>query len=232
VRDLEDDGYAIGGENKDTPVYGSAIFGPKIGQGFFQNLNGNYQPVTMDLWFMRAWGRLTGTLQGQQNPAAFAKTRTRLENALLAAGRTVPKEDADLRREAEAISAAHERDYRENRAEYNSGARKKSELSLAAERFSFANDGINETPSSGGDRIWMRNVVNQSREMLAKEGINVTNADLQAIWWYPEKDLYAKLGGRDSEGINVDYSSALQDLARKHGIDDTAITRAVGSMDR
>jgi hypothetical protein len=41
-------------------VKGSAIFGPKIGQGFFQNLLGNYDPVTVDLWLRRTYGRLTG----------------------------------------------------------------------------------------------------------------------------------------------------------------------------
>jgi len=41
-------------------VKGSAAFGPKIGQGFFQNLLGNYDPVTVDLWLRRTFGRLTG----------------------------------------------------------------------------------------------------------------------------------------------------------------------------
>ena len=31
--------------------------------------------------------------------------------------------------------------------------------------------------------------------------------DLQAIWWHPEKELYSKLGGRDSEAINIDYTT-------------------------
>ena len=33
----------------DGKVYGSAMFGPKIGNGFFQNLIGNYEPLTQDL---------------------------------------------------------------------------------------------------------------------------------------------------------------------------------------
>ena len=44
----------------DDAVKGSAVFGPKIGQGFFQNLKGNYDPVTIDLWLRRTFGRLTG----------------------------------------------------------------------------------------------------------------------------------------------------------------------------
>ena len=51
--------FSIAGYSTDK-VKGSAIFGPKIGQGFFQNLRGNYNPVTVDLWLRRTFGRLTG----------------------------------------------------------------------------------------------------------------------------------------------------------------------------
>lgn len=51
-----------GSELSDEMVYGSIVFGPKVGNGFFQNLIGNHSPVTIDLWFMRTWGRYTGSL--------------------------------------------------------------------------------------------------------------------------------------------------------------------------
>jgi hypothetical protein len=230
--ELTADGHPIQGENVDTPVYGSAIFGPKIGGGFFQNLNGNYNPVTMDLWFMRAWGRLAGSLKGQLDPASFAKTQGRFERALAAGGGPVPPTLEELKSQADAIVALHERDYAAHAAEYRAKTRLKSELTLSAERMIHAMDGINETPKSGGDRIWMRDVVDHARQMLSAEGTHLSNADLQAIWWYPEKELYAKLGGRDTEGTNVDYSTALQAEARKNGIPGEAIARAVGPVDR
>ncbi len=43
-------------------VYGAAVIGPKIGNGFFANLYGNYEQLTLDRWAMRSWGRMTGTL--------------------------------------------------------------------------------------------------------------------------------------------------------------------------
>ena len=43
-------------------VYGSAIIGAKIGNGFFANLYGKYEQLTVDRWAMRTWGRMTGTL--------------------------------------------------------------------------------------------------------------------------------------------------------------------------
>ena len=33
---------------------------PKIGNGFYQNLRGNYDPLTMDRWWMRFANRITG----------------------------------------------------------------------------------------------------------------------------------------------------------------------------
>ena len=51
-----------GGYGLDEMVYGAAIMGPKIGNGFFANLNGNYDQLTLDRWAMRTWGRMTGTL--------------------------------------------------------------------------------------------------------------------------------------------------------------------------
>ena len=230
VKDLKGMGYDIGGENVGTQVKGSAILGPKIGGGFYQNLNGNFDPVTMDLWFMRGWGRLTGTLVGMA-PEALAKQRVRLEDALTAAGQRVPKTVPALMKAAEDIIGSHERDYVTNRAAYDSGAKAKSELTYAAERFEKGQAGINEQPGSGSARTWMRSVVGRARELLAAEGTHVTPADLQAIWWYPEKDLYGKLGGRDSEGVNVDYASAISDLARKKGVSDADLARAVGSVD-
>ena len=46
----------------DTPVNGSYIIGAKIGQGFYQNLIGNFDNLTQDIWFMRTINRLTGSV--------------------------------------------------------------------------------------------------------------------------------------------------------------------------
>jgi hypothetical protein len=55
-------GQKVSGENKTTMVYGAAALGPKIGNGFFMNLYGHFEQLTMDRWLMRTWGRWTGTL--------------------------------------------------------------------------------------------------------------------------------------------------------------------------
>jgi hypothetical protein len=113
------------------------------------------------------------------------------------------------------------------RALYDGGDLVKSELTLAAERYLHGRRGIREQPRSGAERNWMRDRVDRARELLAEEGIHVTNADLQAIWWYPEKELYAKLGGEGTDALN--YAGALADLVRKQGIADGQIQSAIRS---
>ena len=63
VKDVEAfTGSTVSGENKTEMVYGAAVMGPKIGNGFFANLYGQFEQLTMDRWLMRTWGRMTGTL--------------------------------------------------------------------------------------------------------------------------------------------------------------------------
>ena len=69
----------------DDVVNGSAMFGPKIGQGFFQNLIGNFNPVTVDLWMRRTWGRWTGnTLGAGLTPARIARFVDEMRDAKIA----------------------------------------------------------------------------------------------------------------------------------------------------
>jgi hypothetical protein len=139
------------------------------------------------------------------------------ERLLKDAGEKVPRGDAAMRKKAEEIMLTHERDFRNNRKLYDSGEREKSDLTKAADRWLFGRHGINETPGSGSQRVWMRSVVNRARDILESRGHKMTNADLQATWWYPEKELYGKLGGKAAEGLNVDYETAMRDLLRARG---------------
>jgi hypothetical protein len=68
-------GIKIGSSEKEsTEVYGSYVLGPKIGQGFYQNLRGNFTPLTMDIWFNRLFNRISG------KPFAVVTDKTRLAN--------------------------------------------------------------------------------------------------------------------------------------------------------
>lgn len=81
VRQLEQMGYDVGGEGANELVRGAAIIGPKIGNGFFSNLNGLFDALTMDRWFMRTWGRWTGTLIAFK-PDAFKEKVSKFRDIL------------------------------------------------------------------------------------------------------------------------------------------------------
>lgn len=66
-------GKNVSGENLTTEVYGAAALGPKIGNGFFANLYGHFEQLTMDRWLMRTWGRWTGTLVEENKAQVKAK---------------------------------------------------------------------------------------------------------------------------------------------------------------
>lgn len=74
-------GNKVSGENKTTMVYGAAALGPKIGNGFFMNLYGRFEQLTMDRWLMRTWGRWTGTLV-ENNPAQVKSKRSQFKSLI------------------------------------------------------------------------------------------------------------------------------------------------------
>jgi len=62
-------------ELQDTVVFGSYLAGPKIGQGFYQNLRGNFEPLTMDIWWMRMWNRLVNRPFKPETPQSVIKQK-------------------------------------------------------------------------------------------------------------------------------------------------------------
>ena len=232
--DLKDDGFGLpNGIGVDTDTHGSAMFGPKIGGGFYQNLMGNFHPVTQDLWFMRTFGRLSGTLMDTvKTEEGRKKNWQRYINALQAEGIKVPKTKAGL----EALSKQHLRDwetkFRRYRQQFNAGAFKKGELDNAAQRVQEMLHGVMQDPGSGADRAWRAGIVHRARHLLKQRtGHDLTPADFQATIWYPEKDLWRHLGStagaKGEESNNVDYSQAFQRIARQRGHNDAAIQQAL-----
>ena len=67
-------------ENMDTVVKGSFVLGAKIGQGFYQNIRGNYDPLTMDIWWMRMWNRLVGRPFAESKASDMQKNRDKVSS--------------------------------------------------------------------------------------------------------------------------------------------------------
>jgi hypothetical protein len=66
-----------------------------------------------------------------------------------------------------------------------------------------------EAPTSGEYRNAVREIIDILRTRLKADGIDLENADLQAVLWYGEKDLYWMFGVADAaEGQDYAYSAA------------------------
>jgi len=214
-------GAKVGGELVDAPVYGSAVFGPKIGNGFYTNLRGDFSPVTIDMWFMRTIGRLRGKLM-EFDEAKFAKQLNRLAKAEGIEGASTE----DLIARAQQLARQHERDFKEFRAEYDAGIRKKSESVNAANTIVKSLKATRDAPSTGTERAQLRDIVNRAVAKLKDQtGQDVSPAAFQALIWYPEQDLYKKLGV-NLKHVRQDYANSTKQFLRRLGVGEGDLKRA------
>jgi hypothetical protein len=243
-RDLETMGFPITGESMDENMLGSAIFGPKIGFGFYSNLTGNFEPVTMDMWFMRTIGRLAGTLPAFDEklfPKQVAKLRAALQQtgdadkglyaasfdpALVAEAMKTDEGAVALARQ---VNSLHNRQFIKERDKFDAGTRVKTDLVGAAASILKSADKPKDSPGSGGERQLLRDVVRRMVDKVEKEtGKRVPPAALQALIWYPEQELYKKLGVK-LRVTSQDYAGAAKSLLTKEGFDGKRISAAAKS---
>lgn len=233
-----------GGEHADTTVKGAAIIGPKIGNGFFSNLYGDFSSLTMDRWLVRTWGRWTGTLI-KSLPKHVETATNRLNSAIRSA---TPEQAASLskvigmdiantevNRLADAIQkASMDPKLREQMNEFKVG----EEIRKSGNSLAKYNDGQKEAPAGPRERTYIRSVFAQILAELQADPayVDLTMADLQAVLWYAEKRLYesAKDSNVDQESTNgysdedaPDYANAAAGVARELGISDRKINNAL-----
>lgn len=233
VSELKKAGFKVNGELQSELVLGSSVLGPKIGFGFFSNLSGNFDPVTMDMWFMRTAGRLAGTLPSFKQ-SKFDKQVARFKKALLVTGtdgifadqldplaveKALNSQDVSaILALAKEIVKRHNKEFKYQREDFNSGKRVKSELVHSAMTMLGSIGKPIDTPSSGGQRRNFRDVVRQAVALVSKAyGQVVANAAFQAIIWYPEQELYKALGA-SLRVTSEDYSGAANKLLKAEGI--------------
>lgn len=231
------------GEWAETKVRGAAILGPKIGNGFFSNLYGYFDALTMDRWLIRTWGRWTGTLI-ILDPAKTENGKVRLQAALNALSdedvarvlRVINRDamPSELEEIARLIAkASGKKDLRAIINESPEG----EEFRKAANGLFKQLDGQKEAPQGPAERNFIRDVFGQVLAELQtrEEYKDLTMADLQAVLWYGEKRLYefAKedaVDGEDAEGYEddeaPDYANAAAGVAREKGVSDKKIKAA------
>lgn len=226
VKELGTLGLKVNGENADTKVYGSAIFGPKIGQGFFQNLMGNFQPLTMDRWWMRTWGRMVGNLAPEGLPAAQKQREAFLaalpgnEELLKDLGYTVAEVNGSDRAMLDLARKLH-------RIYASGNFKDKSAINKAAKLLDSAVNDPVVAPRNGTERNWIREVVARAQEKLAARGISTDTASLQALLWYPEKEFYLKNGVGNERAKPTDYAKEFTKLAISRGVTKSGVAAAI-----
>ena len=228
-------------------IYVSYVLGAKIGNGFFQNLSGNYETLTMDRWWMRMFNRISGNpfkkLQPTTVPRNMARfiaatnmPLTNFENSMLEDAKNAA--DVDAITEANALSVAIELDKLFqadfNRAKTADLRPDKTELFLASERYKINALGeLQEDPRNASDRAAMRRITNRAIDILREDtGQDISMADFQALMWFPEKKFLYSLGVPKGQGDNNDYIDGAIALLRKEGKSDNEIKETLVEADR
>jgi hypothetical protein len=202
------------GELVDYNTVGAAVFGPKLGGGFFANLYGKFDRLTMDRWFMRTFHRLTGRL-GEQRPKMVADI---LKEARDEAGDVLPEDvsDEEILQEINTTGKQAYKNYREikKRLKDNPDDTEAQSLDLMRRlynRYVKAKSGLFDAPDNGTHRKFIREVVDRVQKLRAERGDPpIDTSDIQAILWYLEKDIWNRLR-KDMSPDVVDEADAQED---------------------
>lgn len=239
-------------ESVDTIVKGSYVLGPKIGQGFYQNLRGNFEPLTMDIWWMRMWNRLVGRpFEAPSTEKNIIKRRNiikrgiidnkdkdmkRLVNeALEATGETRRGLYTDPERFDKVIAelaAGYQRFYNRYKKRTGKNHQKPKWIAAVGTHKDKMFDKLQAVPLDGPERSYMREVTQRARELLSEQGYDINTADFQALMWYPEKQLAEKMGIAKGKGEDNDYLDAAKLAATREGITDEQIQEALSNAER
>ena len=214
----------------DTIVPAAAVyFGPKLG-AFYANLSGSEGYLTMDLWWTRSINRMRGLLMPQATDASINKFRDMMDrpdatrDEVIAA--TIPLrnkyEEFGWNTELEHLVGAKEPSKKNEKPKWFKQAEKKAgdayeQLLFDHRAEKMANtiyknefEMLEEAPFTATDRKFMYDAARKAQDMLRKEGVDLTLADIQAALWYYEKRLYEKLSGRKADDIGYEEAIIAQ----------------------
>jgi len=228
VKQMRYMGFKVSKELVTESLLFSSIFGSKIGGAFYPNLIGNFDTVTMDRWFMRTWGRITGTLI-DGNPNVLNKNIATLRKSL-------------SRERAESLDIDYDEMQADDDAAIEAGVKvfrdfsKKDETGKSFTNKDAADNkaaraisqiiGGNIQPKTGQQKIFIRRAMNRAVEVLAENGIDTDIATAQAVIWKPEQELYKKLGSSNIEPNDRDYGTISDRLIKEGNYDQESLDRA------
>lgn len=237
VRDLAKElGIKVPGEAQDFSMEGAMALGPKIGS-FFNNLNKRFNTLTADLWASRSLNRVAGRMF-KFSPKAFRTQVDALETGLKDGSIKVSKSDrADLQDDidriqnipqgkltyaqaakAQAIADWADQTHRAYSKPLVKGGPTYAERTPAnklAKNIDLNLTQTSDAPRNSKERANWRDVFSKIQEGLRKEGIDMTVADLQAVMWYHEKNLYGRAGAASIGAAPYSYLDAAHSLVQR-----------------
>ena len=146
-----------------------------------------------------SWARWTGRALEAQRRATKIKQFDRLRAAL---GPDGPKTDKALVKLATRIRREYVANDYQPRTELNTAAQRVAEANMLRMR---------EQPAGPNERTFMRGAGRRAVENMREFGYDATPADLQAIVWYPEKELHGYMNiGKGRPDVNDYHAAALR----------------------
>ena len=217
VKDWENLGYSSSGENKTTRTTGAmVIMGSKIGS-FWGNLNGDFSTLTADLWFSRMFNRYTGNVVSKKNSENSKNTTLSTLKSYRGKELLYGFNKVDLLKGGKLFDEW----VNVITAEYAKGGYKdKQPLNITANtHYKNVKGELQDVPRGGNERVAMREVVQKVQDNLVKRGYpRLDIADIQAIVWYNEKDLYGEYKAVNKSSEKTDYETAAQEVLRGQGV--------------
>jgi hypothetical protein len=227
------------GEKANYEVNGAMGLGPNIG-AFFSNLNGDFSPTTIDLWFSRNMNLMAGNMFGFSDSATrkdrvekgkVVKSHLSQLKDVLDSGMVSDlhperaakmREDSTDRPTARALAPeiydwARERHKVYQKSEGYEGATYHEDLktpeNVTGKKLDEGTTLLSDDPRTTTERDHWRDIMARADQQLKGSKIHLTNADKQALLWFDIKDLF-KMGG-SLQRPKADYLDAAHRLVRK-----------------
>jgi hypothetical protein len=279
VKDLP---FKIDGKELADEIVGVAyVIGPKIGNGFYQNLRGNFNPLTMDRWWMRFVNRITGNPTVNYRDELVQENKDKLWELISNPDRltdmdkkllvdtvesldiaTIEKSDIELiapqvqkiwdknfynkafNDKLDELADQYDfvvtsggtisgRDANKVKKIAQDARPKSTDLALAAKNLAGKlKPELQEDPRNARERSAMRAAANRARDLLSQLGVNLTNADFQALMWYAEKRIFEAGGVRKGRGDDNDYADGAIAILKNKGVSDDKIKATLPDSER
>ena len=211
--------------------YATLVFGPKLG-AFYANLMGQSEYLTMDRWWSRTFNRYRGNLITKPTDKSLKKLRTMLhETGLFSKAKAEGMSKQQLLKQATKYQKSYkDRKYKKLEVESFEG---ENDLEAAANTiYKNQYENLQDAPWGAMDRQFMIATTLKAQEKLENStGEKMEIADIQAVLWYYEKELYSDLGARDS-GTDSYEEIAREQVARLSGSSANRLERSADEVAR